>query len=156
MLLTTHPAVRRVAVATLLGAIVFASPFLSVSSNLAHAAAKTRGAAADPVEARIKMLHSSLHITAAEETLWSNVAQVMRDNAKAMVDHREMTALNAQSMSAVDELKSYAAVIDAHAAEVHKFIPIFQALYDSMSAAQKKIADGVFRNRIKAAEQRPE
>ena len=154
MFLIMHPAARRVATATLLATIVFASPFLSVSGNLALAAEKTKATPADPVEARIKTLHSSLHITTAQETLWHNFAQVMRENAKAMADRRTEAAQNAQSRSAVDELKSYAAVIDAHADEIRKFIPIFQALYDSMSDAQKKTADAVFRSRINAAEER--
>lgn len=154
MFLITHPAARRVAVATLLATIVFASPFLSVSGDLAQAAAKTKPAPADPVEARIKTLHSSLHITAAQETLWNNFAQVMRENWKTMAERRKEAAQNAKSRSAVDELKSYAAVIDAHADEVRKLIPTFQALYDSMSDAQKKTADAVFRSRTSAAEQR--
>jgi hypothetical protein len=154
MLLITHPAARRVAVATLFATIVVASPFPSVSGGLAHAAAKTKPALADPVEARIKTLHSSLHITTAQETLWNNVAEVMRENAKAMADHRKEAAQNAKSRSAVDELKAYAAVIDAHADGIHKFIPTFQALYDSMSDAQKKTADAVFRSRTNAAEER--
>ena len=155
MFLITHPAARRVAVATLLGTtIVFASPCLSVSGNLAHAAAKTKPAPADPVEARIKTLHRSLHITAAQETLWNNFAQVMRENAQAMADHRKAAAQNAQSKSAVDALKSYATAIDAHADEVRRLIPTFQALYDTMSDAQKKTADAVFRSRMKAAQER--
>lgn len=154
MFLITHPAARRVAVATLFAAIVFASPFLSGSGNLAHAAAKAKPAPADPVEARIKTLHSSLHITAAQETLWDNFAQVMRENAKVRADQLQAAAQKAQSTSAVDELKAYAAVIDAHADELRKMIPTFQALYDSMSDAQKKTADAVFRSRMKAAARR--
>jgi hypothetical protein len=140
--------------ATLLATIVFASPFLSVSGTFAQAAAKTKPTPADPVEARIKTLHSRLHITADQESLWEKVAQVMRENAKAMADHRTEAAQNAQGRSAVDELKSYAAAIDAHADGIHKFIPTFQALYDSMSDAQKKTADAVFRSRISAAEKK--
>jgi hypothetical protein len=117
-------------------------------------AAKATRARADAVEARIKALHSELHITAAEETLWHDVAQVMRDNAKVMVDLRKEEAKNVKSMSAVDALKSYAAVIDAHGDGIHKFISIFQPLYDSMSDAQKKTADAVFRSRTRAAAQR--
>ena len=152
MFLIAHTAARRVAMATLLATIVFAG--LSVSGDLAHAAAKTKPAPADPVEARIKTLHSSLHITAAQETLWNNFAQVMRENAKAMAERRKEAAQNATSRNAVDELKSYAAVIDAHADEVRKLIPTFQALYDSMSEAQKKTTDAVFRSRPSAAEQK--
>jgi superoxide dismutase len=150
----THPAVRRVAAATLFATIVFASPFLSVSGDVAQAAAKAKPAPADAVEARIKTLHSSLHITAAQETLWNNFTQVMRENAKTMADHRKEAAQKAQSTSAVDELKSYAAVIDAHADEIRKLIPTFQALYDSMSDAQKKTADAIFRSRMRAAARR--
>src|SRR5512140_3022865 len=106
MFVVMHPAARRAAMATLLASIVFASPFLSVSDDLAHAAAKAKPAPVDPVEARIKTLHGSLHITAAQETLWNNFAQVMRENAKAMADRRKEAAQNAQSRSAVDELKS--------------------------------------------------
>jgi len=154
MFLITHSAARGVAVATLFAAIVFASPFLLVSGDFAHAAAKTKPAPADPVEARITTLHSSLHITAAQETLWNNFAQVMRENAKAMADRRKEAARNAQSRSAVEELKAYAAVIDAHADEIRKLLPTFQALYDSMSDAQKRTADAVFRSRISAAKKR--
>lgn len=154
MFLITHPAARGIAAATLFATIVFASPFLTVSGDLAQAAEKAKPAPADPVEARIKTLHSSLQITPAQETLWNNFAQVMRENAKAMADRRKEAAQNAQSRSAVDELKSYAAVIDAHADEIRKLIPTFQALYDSMPDAQKKTADGVFRNRMKAAAER--
>jgi LTXXQ motif family protein len=154
MFLITHPAARRVAAATLFATIVFASPFLSVSGNLAPAAAKTNPAPADRVEARIKTLHSSLQITAAQETLWNNFAQVMRENAKARADHRQEAAQKPQSTSAADEIKAYAAVIDAHADEIRKLIPPFQALYDSMSDAQKKTADAVFRSRMRAAARR--
>jgi LTXXQ motif family protein len=154
MLLITHPAARRIAAATLFATIVFASPFLSVSGDLAHAAGKPKPAPADPVEARIKTLHSSLQITTAQEALWNNVAQVMRENAKAMADHRKEAAQNAKSRSAVDDLKAYAAAIDAHADGIHKFIPTFQALYDSMSDAQKQTADAVFLKRMKAAAER--
>ena len=40
-------------------------------------------------------------------------------------------------MTAVDAVKSYQAVIEAHEAGMAKFVPAFQALYDSMSDAQK-------------------
>ena len=152
MFLNSHPAARRVVKATLLATTI--CTFLAVSGDLVQAAAKAKSAAADPVEARIKTLHSSLHITTAQEPLWNNFAQVMRENAKVMADQRKEVARNAESRSAVDTLKSYAAVIDAHADEIRKLLPTFQALYDSMSEAQKKTADAVFRHRVSAAERR--
>ncbi len=38
----------------------------------------------DPIAARIRYLHDTLQITAAQEPLWTNVAQVMRENAEAL------------------------------------------------------------------------
>jgi len=106
---------------------------------------------ADRVEIRIKSLHSSLHITAAQEPLWENVANAMRDNAKAMVAAREQEPARG---SAIDELNAYGAIIDAHADGIHKFIPVFQALYDSMSDAQKKSADTIFGEHVRQAARR--
>ena len=79
---------------------------------------------------------------------------MMRDNGKAMADLYKQRADDARALSAVDELKAYAAVIDAHADGVRKFIPVFQSLYDSMPDAQKKTADNVFRSRVVAAEKK--
>jgi hypothetical protein len=103
------------------------------------------------VEARIKELHNKLDITAAQQTQWDNLVQVMRDNAKAMMDLQKQRAQDAKSMTAVDAVKSYAAVIEAHEAGMNKFVPAFQSLYDSMSEAQKKTADAMFRNRVRSA-----
>ena len=107
------------------------------------------------VEARIKTMRSKLHITSAQETQWNAVAQVMRDNAHAMADLREEATEQAKSMSAIDHLKSYAAITDAQAAGIHKFLPAFQALYDTMSDTQKKNADALFRSRSLAGAKKP-
>ena len=131
----THRTACVVAAATLL---VLANPSLAAS-------AKGKATPSDSVEARIKAMHGSLHITSAQESLWNNVAQAMRENAKAMADIRKARAEHAPALNAVDELKSYATVIEAHEDGLHKFIPVFQALYESMSDAQKKTADAEFR-----------
>ena len=103
------------------------------------------------VEARIKELHNKLHITAAQQTQWDNLVQVMRDNAKAMIDLQKQRAKDVKSMTAVDAVKSYAAVIEAHEAGMTKFVPAFEALYNSMSDAQKKTADSMFRSRVRTS-----
>ena len=138
----------------LIGGVLLGGIALSSSLPVAAAGSKAKRVPADLVEARIKKLHSDLHITAAQESQWSPVAQMMRDNGKAMTDLRKQRGDDAKVMGAVDELKSYAAVIDAHADGVHKFIPVFQTLYDSMSDVQKKTADSVFRSRMLAAAKR--
>lgn len=50
-------------------------------------------------------------------------------------------------MNAVEDFKSYGEIAQAHADGIQKFIPVFEALYNSMSDAQKKNADAVFANR---------
>jgi hypothetical protein len=176
----THSAARAATVAaTLLGTIVLAGPLFAASGDLSPAAAAkspaTRmilaqasadamttppaseiaaTASSDRIEARIKELHKKLHVTAAQEAPWNNLAQVMRDNAKAMVDLQNQRVAETQSMSAVESIKSYATVIDAHQAGMAKFVPAFTSFYESLSDAQKKTADSMFRSRARAEERK--
>jgi periplasmic protein CpxP/Spy len=106
-------------------------------------AAKASGT--DRVEARITMLHAKLAITPAQEDLWTQVTQVMRDNAQTMVALTQARAAKAKTLTAVEDLTSYSEITTAHAEGLKKFIPVFAALYDSMSAAQKAQADTLFR-----------
>lgn len=170
----THPAARTASLATLLGTIALAGPLFAASGDLSHqnpakpfaarttlaqasssegmgAATPESAGAESPVEARIKELHKRLHITGAQETQWNNLTQVMRDNAKAMQDLEKQRAEDVKTIGAVDVVKSYGSVIEAHEAGMKKFIPAFEALYDSMSDAQKKTADALFRGRARAA-----
>jgi hypothetical protein len=50
------------------------------------------------------------------------------------------------SMSAVDNMQSYAQIEQQRAQDVQKLVPAFQALYTSLSDQQKKTADQIFRN----------
>lgn len=138
---------------TLFGAALLGSAVLVGYPPVAVSATKA-GKPTENVEARIKKLHADLHITAAQEAQWKPVADMMRDNAQTMADLRAKQEADRKLGGAVDELKSYAAVIDAHADGVHKFIPLFESLYDGMSDAQKKTADTVFRDRVMAAAKR--
>ena len=156
----THRTVRAAgAAATLLGAIVFASPLLAASGDVAAqssspqriAAAGSEPAGIAAVEARIKDLHTRLHITTAQQPQWDALTLVMRDNAQAMVDLEKQRTADSQSMSAVDVIKSYESVIEAHEDGMKKFVPPFEALYNTMSDAQKKTADSLFRNREKVS-----
>lgn len=157
----TGPAVRAAsAAATLIGAIVIASPLFAASGEvLAQASSQQAMAApasesatsASTVEARIRDLHRKLHITDAQKPQWDALVAVMRDNAKAMTDLQKERAADAQSMSAVDVVKSYESVIQAHEDGMKKFVPPFEALYNSMSDAQKKTADSLFRYRERAS-----
>jgi periplasmic protein CpxP/Spy len=104
---------------------------------------KKRRTPTDRVELRIKELHSELKITPEQEPQFDAVAQAMRDDAKGMEDAIAQRR-EAKSMTAVDDLKAYQAIADAHSQGLQKLIPAFQALYDTMSPEQKKNADAVF------------
>ncbi len=141
----TYPTALTVAV-VVLAFVLLANPSFS------HAAAPEPGMATagnvsrtDRVEARIKELHTKLKITPAQEELWNHVTQVMRDNAKTMEALIKARSEEASSMTAIDDLKSYGEIVEAHANGIRKFIPAFEPLYAGMSDAQKKAADTFFR-----------
>jgi periplasmic protein CpxP/Spy len=151
------------AAATLLGALFLATPLFAASGDSMNSSAPstrevvaTAPAPMSPVhgnssiETRIKELHARLHITEAQKTQWDNLAQVMRENAQAMTDMQKQRAADAKSMTAVDVVKSYSEVIQAHEDGMKKFIPAFEDLYNSLSDQQKKIADSMFRGRARS------
>ena len=173
MFLTQNRA-RALAASALIYSVVLAAPFAMAAGYTAQPAAATiagpepevlaqtstspatteaapADSSADPVEAHIKELHNRLHITAAQQAQWDSLVQVMRNNAKAMDDLQKQRGENAKAMTAVDAVKSYQAVIEAHEAGMAKFVPAFQTLYESMSPAQKKTADAMFRTKVRSA-----
>ncbi len=168
-----HPKARATtAAATILGAIVLAGPLYAATADVpeppiqvAAASSNEMAPASSPetmsgpaaeapgtaaVDARIAELHRRLKITEAQKTQWDNVARVMRENAEAMTALEKERAHDAKSMNAVDVVKSYSEVIQAHEDGMKKFIPAFEDLYSSMSDSQKQIADSMFRGRARA------
>jgi hypothetical protein len=152
------------AAATLLGAVLLATPLFAASSDqmtttkpgtaASHqemaSTTSPESPASGNVEAHIRDLHKKLQITDAQKPQWDALAQVMRDNAQKMVDLEKRRVADAKTMTAVDVVKSYAEVIDAHEDGMKKFIPAFEDLYNSMSDSQKKIADSLFRSRARS------
>jgi hypothetical protein len=108
----------------------------------------------DRVEARITDMHAKLKITQAQEDQWAKVVQVMRDNEKAIEPLIKSRKENTKTMTAVDDLKSYGDITDAHADGIKKFTPVFATLYGGMSDAQKKEADALFRHGGKMSKKR--
>lgn len=169
MISFTRSPSRTLAVATILGSLVFAFPLLanagdfgaSASAPIVLAQASAEPATTQPaslnagpdeaVEAHIKELHNRLQITEAQQAQWDNLVKVMRSNATSMVNLQKARGENVSSMNAVDAIKSYQMVIRAHEKGMDKFVPAFEALYDTMSDAQKKTADSMFRNNVRTA-----
>lgn len=92
---------------------------------------------------RAKALHDRLRITPAQQPRWDAFTAVMAENA------RHVAALHAGQASAprsaLDDLKGYAAAVQAHADDVARLVGPFEQLYASMSPDQKVLADRTFR-----------
>jgi protein CpxP len=154
--------VRVATVAALLGATSLASPSARADSvtapaqfaqmNQANPAANATAREAtssqpETVEQRITNLHATLKITPDEESKWNSVAQAMRENAanmeKLVATKRSQAP---QSMTAVDDLKTYQEFAQAHVDGLKNLTSAFSSLYSSMPDQQKKNADQVFQN----------
>ncbi|CAG4909045.1 Spy/CpxP family protein refolding chaperone [Paraburkholderia saeva] len=122
------------------------SPAGAASPKVASGAVAGQSSARDShVEEHISELHSALKITPDQEAQWSKVADSMRDNARTMHDLFEARHNHFASETAVENLKSWGDIAQAHADGNKTLLAAFQPLYDSMPDAQKKIADEVFR-----------
>jgi hypothetical protein len=130
-----------------LGSLLVSS-LLGMAGNPAVAATATSATAngQQHVETRIQEMHAKLQITAAQEDLWKAVAQTMRDNQvsiEPLIADREK---NAKTATALEDLKSFAEITEAHASGIRKFTAAFEPLYAALSDVQKKDADTLFRN----------
>ena len=95
------------------------------------------------VEDRIAYLHSQLKITSAQETQWNAFADVMRSNGETMGQLFQQRRA-ATNVSALDDMKQYATIAQAHADGMKKLVDAFDPLYNSFSPEQKKLADATF------------
>ena len=94
------------------------------------------------VEASIASLHQRLQITPAQEAPFGAVANVLRANARAEASAPHQPAANA---SAVDELRAEIQYDEVELAGLKRLLPALEALYASLSPAQRQAADMAFR-----------
>jgi hypothetical protein len=132
--------------------VAFLSTIFFFNVNLSFAAsgkkkspAVAKISAVAETEARIKQLQGALNITEDQEELWNNLTQVMRENAKDMDALTKDMAEDAKTMNAVEQMKLHIRITEAHLVQLNKFIPPFEAFYDSMSDKQRQITDTIFR-----------
>ena len=116
----------------------FAAPGKKKSSAIA------RPSAVAHTEAQIKQLQGALNITEAQQELWDNLTQVMRENAEDMDALTKERAESTKNMNAVEHMKFHSRITAAHSEQLEKFIPPFEAFYDSLSDEQKKTTDTIF------------
>jgi protein CpxP len=94
------------------------------------------------VDANIANLHQKLQITPPQEAQFGVVANVMRENARAEASAPQQPAANA---TAVDDLRAFIQYSEVELAGLKRLLPALEGLYSTLSPAQKKAADAVFR-----------
>jgi hypothetical protein len=139
--------------------VAFLSTIFFANANPSFAAsgkkkssAVARPSAVEYTEAQIKQLQGALKITEAQQELWNNLTQVMRENAKdmdALTDTlAKERAESTKTMNAVEHMKLHSQITTAHSDQLEKFIPPFEAFYSSMSDEQRNSTDTIFRTGI--------
>jgi periplasmic protein CpxP/Spy len=134
---------KRIALAFV--ALTLACSFSALADDDAGKKPNAKMDSPEAVETRIKELHTKLKITDAQEDLWKTVSQEMRDSGKAMRDLSGTREEKTKTMTAIDDLNSYAEIATLHAESMKKFVSVFTPLYNNMSDDQKKNADEIFR-----------
>ncbi|GBQ80398.1 hypothetical protein AA13595_0328 [Gluconacetobacter johannae DSM 13595] len=99
----------------------------------------------DQVETHIATLHQQLGITPAQEQPWGAFAQLMRDNAERFRDSIAQRRDRLSSMSAADNMQSYADLVTQRAQDLQALNMAFRTLYNGFTDIQKKQADTLFR-----------
>jgi hypothetical protein len=133
------------AVLSLVGAASIVAPSVAFAADKMTAVDKAEAQKPiDHAEERIKEIHAKLHITADQEAKFGKLADVMRDNAKSMSEAVEKREAAEKTTSAIDDLKAYQAIAQAHADGLKELVPAFETLYSGLSDTQKKEADELF------------
>jgi LTXXQ motif family protein len=116
-----------------------AAPSVPATGPVLQVQAPSAGAPAPNVETNLAGLHQRLQITLAQEPRFAAFADVMRANA------RMTPSTPPANSNAVDDLQAAIQVSTQELDALKRLLPPLQALYASLSPAQQKIADQVFR-----------
>jgi protein CpxP len=135
---------RLATVGLLGGAMIAAGPQIATAEGSPRVQLAQGQPAAPPqnVEANIANLRQRLQITPAQEPQFNAVANVMRENARAEASAPQQPPAGA---TAVDDLRAYIRYGETELAGLKKMLPALEALYATLSPAQKKAADAAFR-----------
>ena len=90
-------------------------------------------------------MRRQLQITAQQEQAWGAFAQAMRDNATATAQAYQDRAAHLQTMTAVENMHSFAQLEQTRAQGLESLATSFDALYGQLSDSQKHVADAMFR-----------
>jgi hypothetical protein len=128
-----------------------AGPAATSTPSATAAAPPLSAAARAAIDERIAKLQTQLGITAAEMPLWTAFAEAMRNNAAATNALFAQRAAAVKTMTAVENMHSYAAIARAYADDTERLSAAFDSLYASLSDVQKRAADTLFQQQAVAA-----
>jgi hypothetical protein len=129
-------------------------PTATATSPAARPTVGPSAATQTAVDQRIRALQSQLGITEAQMPLWTAFAQAMRDNAASTDALFAQRANAVASMSAVDNMHSYAQIARAYADNTERLATAFDSLYASLTEMQRQAADTLFRQQASAGQPR--
>jgi periplasmic protein CpxP/Spy len=142
---------RRTLTALALGAVLAGGTAVAVGPMVADAQTQQQPAhraAFDPgrhVEGRIAYLKTELKITDAQAPMFEKVANVMRENAKAMGDTAQSLRGDPnQPRTVISRLEARVKFAQLRADGEAKMLAAFRPLYQAMSPDQQKAADEMF------------
>jgi hypothetical protein len=95
------------------------------------------------VEGQVADLRKRLNVTPAQQTQFDALAAAIRQNAQDMTAGAPPASQNATT-SAVDSMRAAQKAAQSEADGLNKMIPPLQALYETLSPEQKKVADQYF------------
>ena len=90
---------------------------------------------------RLKSLKSELAITASQETEWNAYAEAIRSQMNSLLEEHEGMAATMHTGSATIRLTARASAMEQMLGSLKKLQPVTEALYNVLSADQRKIAD---------------
>ena len=115
---------------------------LAQAARQGGAKAPAAGSGGSDVDRQIADLKKQLKITPQQEPQFNAFAEVMRSNEQDLDKLMQQGSANRQP-NAVEELKQAQQLTETQAAGLKRLVPALQALYDTLSDQQKKIADKV-------------
>ena len=140
------------AASILMGALLFSVPFTAQAQQDKPQAepektSQPRTLSPEQIEKHIARLHDQLQVTAPQDAVWKEFAQVMRDNSKKMNALIDKWAQGKGKRTAIENMKAQKEMADEYAQSLSRLIPALETLYASMSPEQKKGADMVFEHK---------
>lgn len=94
------------------------------------------------IDAQIADLQKKLRITPAQQPQFDAFAQVMRQNTQQMDSVVGQQQQN-RTRNAVEDLRASTQLAEAEVEGMKRLLPMLQALYDSLTDQQKRLADSV-------------